>query len=177
MKGKTVLRIQIKRDEISKDTKNHLKFRKKIRKMLMQRSENREDTCSINSKIEGFSVFDPLLDWEFRPICGCELIGMEKRYYNIKHNNLFGKKGHRLIKEEYSSSENDDLNASEGFELWVLDDLSLVFTYYCTAEIPDTSCKMIYRYPLGKKIPEDMTLDEYTFLSNLSDEIYSLRNQ
>lgn len=35
------MKIQIKTDEVSKDTKNHLKFKKKLRKVLMQRDENK----------------------------------------------------------------------------------------------------------------------------------------
>lgn len=62
------MKIQIKRDEVSKDTKNHLKFKKKLRKMLMQREENKAIDYVINGALEGFDEFDPLLDWKFRPI-------------------------------------------------------------------------------------------------------------
>ncbi|MGM9684477.1 MAG: hypothetical protein ACI3XQ_12845, partial [Eubacteriales bacterium] len=75
------MKIQIKTDEVSKDTKNHLKFKKKLRKMLMQRESNRLHANRINGIIDSFAVFDPLLDWKFRPVCGCELKGMEGVYY------------------------------------------------------------------------------------------------
>lgn len=168
------MKIQIKRDEVSKDTKNHLKFKKKLRKMLMQRESNRLNSFSIDNIIDCFDDFDPLLDWEFRPVCGCELKGMESVYYNIKHNSLFGKNGYLLYEECISGCSGVNC-ASEGYELWLLDDLTLVFTYYCMIEDIRTDAGMIYRYPLGKKIPTDMELDAEIFLEELEDEIYSLR--
>ena len=61
----------------------------KLRKMLMQRDSNKfiaDD--EIDEIIESFNDFDPLLDWKFRPVCGCELKGMEGHFYNVKHNIL-----------------------------------------------------------------------------------------
>lgn len=168
------MKIQIKRDEVSKDTNNHLKFKKKLRKMLMQRESNKFIADEIDEIIESFGDFDPLLDWEFRPVCGCELKGMEDVYYNIKHNSLFGKNGYLLYDECISGCSGVNC-ASEGYELWLLDDLTLVFTYYCIIEDIRTDAGMIYRYPLGKKIPTNMDLDAENFLEELEDEIYSLR--
>lgn len=82
------MKIQIKRDETSKDTKNHLKFKKKLRRTLMQRAENRWNADRIDGKLSEFADFDPLLDWDFRPICGCEVKGVEGIFYNVKHNKL-----------------------------------------------------------------------------------------
>ena len=50
------MKIQIKRDEVSRDTKNHLKFKKKLRKMLMQREENKAIDFVIDGALEGFDV-------------------------------------------------------------------------------------------------------------------------
>lgn len=169
------MKIQIKTDEVSKDTKNHLKFKKKLRKMLMQRESNRLHANRIDGIIDSFADFDPLLDWEFRPVCGCELKGMEGVYYNVKHNSLFGKNGFLLYDECISGCSGANC-VSEGYELWLLDDLTLVFTYYCMTENIRTDAGMIYRYPLGKKIPTDMDLDAETFLEELEEEIYSLRH-
>ena len=90
------MKIQIKTDEVSKDTKNHLKFKKKLRKVLMQRDENKFIADTIDDYLNGFADFDPLLDWKFRPVCGCEIEGMEEFSFNVKHNNLFGNKGFLL---------------------------------------------------------------------------------
>ena len=87
------MKIQIKRDEVSKDTKNHLKFKKKLRKVLMQRDENKFIADTIDDYLNGFADFDPLLDWKFRPVCGCEIEGMDEFSFNVKHNNLFSNKG------------------------------------------------------------------------------------
>ena len=87
------MKIQIKRDEVSKDTKNHLKFKKKLRKVLMQRDENKFIAEIIDDYLNGFADFDPLLDWKFRPVCGCEIEGMDELCFNLKHNNLFGTRG------------------------------------------------------------------------------------
>ena len=56
MKGMRNVKIQIKRDEVSKDTKNHLKFKKKLRKMLMQRERNRNKAYIIDNAIAEFDL-------------------------------------------------------------------------------------------------------------------------
>lgn len=168
------MKIQIKRDEVSKDTKNHLKFKKKLRKMLMQRDSNKFIADEIDEIIESFNDFDPLLDWEFRPVCGCELKEMEGHFYNVKHNSLFGKNGF-LLCDVCTKTCGGPTYACEGYEIWLLDDLSFVFTYYCMMEDARTNEAMIYRYPLGKKIPVDMNFDTTEFLEDLGYEIFKLR--
>ena len=168
------MKIQFKRDEVSKDTKNHLKFKKKLRKMLMQREKNRLRAHRIDGVLNAIGDFDPLLDWKFRPICGCEINGMTQYYYDLKHNRLFGKNGHLLYEDCISSFDGADC-ASEGYELWLLDDLTLVFTYYCMFEDAVSGASMVYRYPLGKKIPIEMELNAVDFLEDIGYEIYKLR--
>lgn len=170
------MKIQIKKDETSKDTKNHLKFKKKLRRTLMQRAENRQNADRIDGKLSEFADFDPLLDWDLRPICGCEVKGMEGIFYNVKHNKLFGKNGY-LLYDDCISSCGVPYCACEGYELWLLDDLSLVFTYFCTVEDADSSAGMTYRYPLGRKMPVDMELNAETFLNELRAEVYALRKR
>lgn len=170
------VKIQIKRDETSKDTKNHLKFKKKLRRTLMQRAENRWNADRIDGKLSEFVDFDPLLDWDFRPICGCEVKGMEGIFYNVKHNKLFGKNGY-LLYDDCISSCDAPYCACEGYELWLLDDLSLVFTYFCTVEDADSGAGMTYRYPLGRKMPADMQLNAETFLNELRGAVYALRKR
>ena len=60
--------------------------------------------------------------------------------------------------------------------MWLLDDMCIVFTYFCMMSDPITEASMIYRYPLGKKIPTDMVLDAEDFLAELDEEIYNLRH-
>ena len=55
--------------------------------------------------------------------------------------------------------------------------MRIVFTYFCMQSNPFTNVSMIYRYPLGKKIPTDMMLDVEDFLEDLEVEIYSLRHK
>ena len=96
--------------------------------------------------------------------------------FDVKHNNLFGNKGFLLydyVIASYSGA--DDL--CEGYEMWLLDDMRIVFTYFCMQSNPFTNVSMIYRYPLGKKIPTDMMLDVEDFLEDLEVEIYSLRHK
>lgn len=169
------LKIQIKRDEVSKDTKNHLKFKKKLRKVLMQRDENKFISDTIDNYLNGFADFDPLLDWNFRPVCGCEIEGMEEFSFNVKHNNLFGNKGFLLNDFVIAGCYGDD-DFCEGYEMWLLDDMHIVFTYFCMMSDPLTGASMIYRYPLGKKIPTDMVIDAEDFLDELDEKIYSLRH-
>ena len=170
------VKIQIKRDEVSKDTKNHLKFKKKLRKVLMQRDENKFITDTIDEYLNGFAAFDPLLDWKFRPVCGCEIEGMYEFSFDVKHNNLFGNKGFLLydyVTASYSGAE----DLCEGYEMWLLDDMRIVFTYFCMMSDPISEASMIYRYPLGKKIPKDMPLDVEDFLGELEEDIYFLRHE
>ena len=169
------VKIQIKTDEVSKDTKNHLKFKKKLRKVLMQRDENKFIADTIDDYLNGFADFDPLLDWKFRPVCGCEIEGMEEFSFNVKHNKLFGNKGFLLSDFVIAGYYGDD-DLCEGYEMWLLDDMRIVFTYFCMMSDPITDASMIYRYPLGKKIPTDMVLDAEDFLDELDEEIYSLRH-
>ena len=169
------MKFQIKKDEKSKDTKNQLRFKKAIRKMLMQRKENKIASDTIDEMLNEFAQFDPLLDWEFRPICGCEITGMSEPCFNLKHGMLFKKFGCRLWEEMISGSA-DDLSAIESYELWVLEDMSLVFVYCCAFSVPDCEERMYYRYPLGKKIPTNMDLDAETFLDEMDEKIYSARH-
>ena len=143
------MKIQIKRDEVSKDTKNHLKFKKKLRKVLMQRDENKFIADTIDEYLNGFADFDPLLDWKFRPVCGCEIEGMEEFSFNLKHNNLFGNKGFLLNDFVIAGCCADDF--CEGYEMWLLDDI--VFTYFCMMSDPISEASMIYRYPSWQEDP------------------------
>ncbi len=169
------MKIQIKTDEVSKDTKNHLKFKKKLRKVLMQRDENKFIADTIDDYLNGFADFDPLLDWKFRPVCGCEIEGMEEFSFNVKHNNLFGNKGFLLSDFVIADCYGDD-DFCEGYEMWLLDDMHIVFTYFCMMSDPITGASMTYRYPLGKKIPTDMVIDAEIFLDELDEKIFSLRH-
>ena len=45
------MKFQIKKDEKSKDTKNQLRFKKAIRKMLMQRKENKIASDTIDEML------------------------------------------------------------------------------------------------------------------------------
>ena len=61
--------------------------------------------------------------------------------------------------------------------MWLLDDMRIVFTYFCLMYDPVSMAAMIYRYPLGKKIPKDMPLDVEDFLGELEEDIYFLRHE
>jgi hypothetical protein len=100
---------------------------------------------------------------------------MEEFSFNVKHNNLFGNKGFLLSDFVIAGCYGDD-DFCEGYEMWLLDDMRIVFTYFCMMSDPITDASMIYRYPLGKKIPTDMVLDAEDFLDELDEEIYSLRH-
>ena len=49
------MKFQIKRDEKSKDTKNQLRFKKALRKMLMQRKENKIASDTIDEMLDEFA--------------------------------------------------------------------------------------------------------------------------
>ena len=165
------MKIQIKRDEVSKYTKNHLKFKKNLRKMLMQRSENKEIEYVIDKMLDDFPEFDPVLDFDFRPICSCETFGLEEEHFNIKHTKLFKRSGPKLW-DELISGYCNEVGLVEGYELWLLEDMRLAFVYTCIFEVPGENVQMVYHYPLGKKIPTKSDLDAETFLEKMTEKIY-----
>jgi hypothetical protein len=168
-------------DRNTKESRYMKKFQKNLRKMLLKNyassSANDEYVkATIDEAIDALHIFDPVLDWNYKPICGCDLMGFELPCNNIKQNRLFERNGHVL----FTSSEacvDDITTVVEGYEMWLLEDMRIVFTYFVRMWADDGENKvcMTYRYALGKKVPADMDMTLEDLLDEVCDQAFNAR--
>ena len=152
--------VKTKQDRDTKESRYQKIFERKFRKLMMKEygySElNRE---KIERVIANFPTFDPVLDWDYAPICGCAVSGFEHVCDNIKQNRLFERNGHLLYYAPCSDGvSTKHSRVMDGYEMWLLEDMRIVFTYFVQMRsiCSPTKEKMTYRYALGKRIPDAM---------------------
>lgn len=155
------------------------KFQKKLKKLLLKHYGMRasyEET--INRTIDNFDTFDPVLDWDYKPLCGCEVSGFERINHNIKQNRLFERNGHLLY---YTRTSRASMTSQivEGYEMWLLEDMNIVFTYFVQMKVHTNASieKLTYRYALGKKIPEEMTMSLHGLLRSIEEDVADARSE
>ena len=169
--------VKTKQDRDTKESRYQKIFERKFRKLMMKEygySElNRE---KIERVIANFPTFDPVLDWDYAPVCGCEVYGFEYECDNIKQNRLFERNGHLLYGSIESTSSKIG-SVTEGYEMWVLEDMRIVFTYFIEMSVDCRSAeeRMIYRYALGNKVPEDMDMPLDDVLDELESAAFNAR--
>ena len=177
------MRITVKtmQDRNSKESRYMKKFQKNLRKMLLKNyggcSVNKERiTAEIDEAIDALHTFDPVLDWDYKPLCACEIMGCEMPHNNIKQNRLFERNGH-LLCSSWETDEDDITTVVEGYEMWLLEDMRIVFTYFVRMWAFDDEDKaaMTYRYALGKKVPEDMEITLADILDEISEQAFNAR--
>lgn len=177
------MRITVKtmQDRNSKESRYMKKFQKNLRKMLLKNyggcPVNKERiTAEINEAIDALRTFDPVLDWDYKPLCACEIMGCEMPHNNIKQNRLFERNGH-LLCSSWETDEDDITTVVEGYEMWLLEDMRIVFTYFVRMWAFDDEDKaaMTYRYALGKKVPEDMEITLADILDEISEQALNAR--
>ena len=177
------MRITVKtmQDRNSKESRYMKKFQKNLRKMLLKNyggcSVNKERiTAEINEAIDALRTFDPVLDWDYKPLCACEIMGCEMPHNNIKQNRLFERNGH-LLCSSWETDVDDITTVVEGYEMWLLEDMRIVFTYFVRMWAFDDEDKaaMTYRYALGKKVPEDMEITLADILDEISEQAFNAR--
>lgn len=177
------MRITVKtmQDRNSKESRYIKKFQKNLRKMLLKNyggcPVNKERiTAEINEAIDALHTFDPVLDWDYKPLCACEIMGCEMPHNNIKQNRLFERNGH-LLCSSWETDEDDITTVVEGYEMWLLEDMRIVFTYFVRMWAFDDEDKaaMTYRYALGKKVPEDMEITLADILDEISEQAFNAR--
>ena len=168
-------------DRNSKESRYMKKFQKNLRKMLLKNyggcPVNKERiTAEINEAIDALHTFDPVLDWDYKPLCACEIMGCEMPHNNIKQNRLFERNGH-LLCSSWETDEDDITTVVEGYEMWLLEDMRIVFTYFVRMWAFDDEDKaaMTYRYALGKKVPEDMEITLADILDEISEQAFNAR--
>jgi len=94
--------------------------------------------------------FDPLLYWRFRPVCSFEMKGSAAVFPKYRHGALFGKSGCLLARSADSSQGAGD--GSEGYELWLLEDMTFAATFCCGMAVQDgdgNQASAVYRYPVS----------------------------
>ena len=177
------MRITVKtmQDRNSKESRYMKKFQKNLRKMLLKNYGGchvykKRVTEEIDEAIGAFYTFDPVLDWDYKPICGCEIMGCEMPHNNIKQNRLFERNGH-LLCSAWETDEDDITTVVEGYEMWLLEDMRIVFTYFVRMWAFDGEDKaaMTYRYALGKKVPEEMEITLTEILDEISGQVFEAR--
>lgn len=177
------MRITVKtmQDRNSKESRYMKKFQKNLRKMLLKNyggcPVNKERiTAEINEAIDALRTFDPVLDWDYKPLCACEIMGCEMPHNNIKQNRLFERNGH-LLCSSWEIDEDDITTVVEGYEMWLLEDMRIVFTYFVRMWAFDDEDKaaMTYRYALDKKVPEDMEITLADILDEISEQAFNAR--
>lgn len=177
------MRITVKtmQDRNTKESRYMKKFQKNLRKMLLKNyggcPVNKERiTAEINEAIDALRTFDPVLDWDYKPLCACEIMGCEMPHNNIKQNRLFERNGH-LLCPSWETDEDDITTVVEGYEMWLLEDMRIVFTYFVRMWAFDDEDKaaMTYRYALGKKVPEDMEITLADILDEISEQAFNAR--
>ena len=177
------MRITVKtmQDRNSKESRYMKKFQKNLRKMLLKNYGGchvyRERVAEeIDEAIGAFYTFDPVLDWDYKPICGCEIMGCEMPHNNIKQNRLFERNGH-LLCSAWETDEDDITTVVDGYEMWLLEDMRIVFTYFVRMWAFDGEDKaaMTYRYALGKKVPEEMEITLTEILDEISGQVFEAR--
>ena len=177
------MRITVKtmQDRNSKESRYMKKFQKNLRKMLLKNYGGchvyKERVAEeIDEAIGAFYTFDLVLDWDYKPICGCEIMGCEMPHNNIKQNRLFERNGH-LLCSAWETDDEDITTVVEGYEMWLLEDMRIVFTYFVRMWAFDGEDKaaMTYRYALGKKVPEEMEITLTEILDEISGQVFEAR--
>ena len=177
------MRITVKtmQDRNTKESRYMKKFQKNLRKMLLKNYGGchvyKERVAEeIDEAIGAFYTFDPVLDWDYKPICGCEIMGCEMSHNNIKQNRLFERNGH-LLCSAWETDEDDITTVVDGYEMWLLEDMRIVFTYFVRMWAFDGEDKaaMTYRYALGKKVPEEMEITLTEILDEISGQVFEAR--
>lgn len=84
--------------------------------------------------IGSFEEFEPLLHWEFEPVCALELEGSDCIFPDRRRNRLFGQNGY-LLDMSLDSGIAALSTITQSYELWLLEDMSLAVTFCCTMTV------------------------------------------
>lgn len=169
--------VKTKQDRNSKESRYQRIFERRLKRLLLKHYANRAGNEElILDTIEGFEVLDPVLDWEYQNICGCEIGGFEYINHNIKQDRLFERNGHLLYRTPLSVVSKFS-RVTDGYEMWLLEDMRIVFTYYVEMKVAykDVSETMTYRYALGKRVPDGMYMRLESVLKAIDEQVYFAR--
>ncbi len=169
--------VKTKQERNSKESKYQRIFERRLKKVLLKKYRGYEDKEGrIYDCIANFEEFDPVLDWEYKPLCGCEVGGFEAINHNLKQNRLFERNGHLLYSTRLSTATGAS-QITDGYEMWLLENMKIVFTYFVEMKVGKgkRTETMTYRYALGKRFPDDMKFRLDNLLSEIDDQVYYAR--
>ena len=124
--------------------------------------------------ISGFDDFEPLLHWDFQPVCGLEVEGSEDIFPNRRRNRLFGKNG-ILLDTSMQCGVCALSTVAESYELWLLEDMTLAVIFCCTMTVKgedNYSESATFRFPVSGRYPElSGDFDALDFLASVEERI------
>ncbi len=163
-------------NKITESNFNREVFIRAIEKLCMQNCPD-DEYMDISSLVSSHIDirFNPIWHWKFKPIYtfkienGC--MGVEP--HDFTHKPIFHRNGYCLdyipVKVTLGRS-----NITEGYELWLLDNMSLAVTYCCniSVRLGEYSDTASYRYYIKDglyKIGEDFDVE--TFLHGIREQV------
>ena len=120
---------------------------------------------------------DPVLYWEFRPICTFEVCCTDEAEHKLKHNRLFNRNG-ILIGEYVHKSPISMLDVKEIYELWLLEDMTLEVTFSCHVSVKKemvSECA-VYRYHVENGFKYFCDADIEEIVDEISTKIRETRS-
>lgn len=124
--------------------------------------------------IGSFEEFEPLLHWEFEPVCALELEGSDCIFPDRRRNRLFGQNGY-LLDMSLDSGIAALSTITQSYELWLLEDMSLAVTFCCTMTVKgedNYSESATFRFPVSGSYPElSGDFNAVDFLLSIEDKI------
>lgn len=123
------------------------------------------------------SEVDPVIYWKFQPICTFEVGGTHEMAHRLRHNRLFGQNG-ILLECEVDSSTSAMSNIMEAYELWLLEDMSLMVVFSCLMSVSDdeNTERAIYRYPVKNGYNHFHDIDVEDFVTKVETMIFATRH-
>lgn len=142
----------------------------------VSRGDVEETTDDINIYLEDIadmldeldSKFDPIIEWDFQSVFSFKASGDYMFAHNYRRDRIFGQNGY-LLCESIGNFTCEVFNCSEIDEIWLLDDMSIVFAECFCIEIGgyDGQYKLEYRNQISE--PNDFELDY--FLEQVKDRM------
>ena len=150
------------------------KLRETLEKLCLDNGYEYEEIEEELDNISSMEDFDPLLHWDFEPVCGLEVEGSEDIFPDRRRNRLFGKNGY-LLDDSLGNGISALSTVTESYELWLLEDMTLAVTFCCkmTVEGEDGYFESAaFRFPVSGSYPElSGDFNAPDFLLSIEDRI------
>lgn len=127
-----------------------------LESLCLDNGYDEEEVEEEMDNISSFEEFEPLLHWEFEPVCALELEGSDCIFPDRRRNRLFGKNGY-LLDTSLDSGIAALSTITQSYELWLLEDMSLAVTFCCTMTVEGNdnySESAAFRIPVSGSYPK-----------------------